>query len=151
MGLSGIFNIPGDAGMHCSSLTPATSVTRSQQVSSSRWHHPALFSPLPLQGLDPLSTEQAAEIYQLATECQALGSDLAKQLQSICRLEASHHAMAQATSHEMVLSRCLVHSAVYAVAPTTQQAEEWESSLCGLCKEANKVGRMPMTLSSHIC
>ena len=136
--LSGSFNIPGDAGMHCSSLTPATSVTGSQQVTSSGWHHPAPFSPLPLQGLDSLSTKQATEIYQLATECQALGSDLAKWFQTICGLKASHHTMAQATTHETVLSRCLVSSAAYAVAATTQQAEEQESTLRGLCEEADK-------------
>ena len=137
-GLSGSFNIPGDAGMRHSSLTPVTSVTRSQQVTSSRWHHPVPFSPLPLQGLDPLSTEQAAKIYQLATECQALGSDLAKQFQTICELKTSHHAVAQATTHEMVLSGCLVCSTAYAVATTTQQAEERELTLHRLCKEANK-------------
>ena len=133
MGLSRSFNIPGDAGMCCGSLTPVTSVARSQQVTTRRWHHPVPFSPLPLQGLDPLSTEQAAKIYQLATECQALGSDLAKQFQTICRLKASHHTIAQATTHETVLFGCLIHSAAYAVATTTQQAEEWESTLGGLC------------------
>ena len=138
-GLSGSFNSPGDAGMCCSSLTPATSVARLQQVTSSRWHHPAPFSPLPLQCLHPLSTEQAAKIYQLATECQALGSDLAKWFQTICRLEASHRAVAQATTHETVLSGCLIHSAAYAVAATIQQAEEWESTLCRLSNKANKM------------
>ena len=137
-GLSRSFNIPGDTGMHCDSLSPATSIARLQQVTSSRWHHPALFSSLPLQGMDPLGTEQATEIYQLATECQTLGSDLAKWFQTICRLETSHHAVAKATGHEMVLSGCLFHSAAYAVAATTQQAEEWESTLHGLCDEANK-------------
>ena len=97
------------------------------------------FSPFTLQSLDPLSTEQATEIYQLATECQALGSDLAKWFQTTCRFKATHHTVAQATIHEMVLSRCLVHSAAYAVAVTTQQAEEWESTLCRFCEEANKV------------
>ena len=139
MALSRSFNIPGGAGMHRSSLTPETSVTGLQQVTSSRWQHPAPFSPLPLQGLDPLSTEQAAKIYQLATECQALGSDLAKWSQTICRLKASHNTMAQATAHETVVSGCLDHSAAYAVATTNQQAEEWESTLCRLCKEANKM------------
>ena len=139
MGLSWSFNIPGDAGMCHGSLTPVTSVARLQQVSSSGWHHPAPFSPLPLQGLVPLSAEQSTEIYQLATECQALGSDLAKCFQTICGLEASHCATAQVTAHETVLSRCLIHSAAYAVAATTQQAEEWESTLHRLHNEANKV------------
>ena len=38
MGLGRSFNIPGGTGMHHSNLTPVTSVTRSQQVTSSRWH-----------------------------------------------------------------------------------------------------------------
>ena len=154
--LSSYFNLPlawHSSHSHCYSMakTTNTSVTGSQQVTSSRWHHPALFSPLPLQGLDPLSAEQATEIYQLATECQTLGSDLAKQFQTICRLEASHCTVAQATTHEMVLSRHLVYSAAYAVSATTQQAKEWESTLCRLREEAKRHGRMPMTLSSHIC
>ena len=136
--LSRSFNLPGDAGMCCGSPTPVTSIAGSQQVTSSGWHPPAPFSPLALQGMDPLSAEQAAEIYQLATECQALGFDLAKQFQTICRLKASPHTVAQATTHETMLSGCLICSAAYAVATTTQQAEEWESTLPGLCNEANK-------------
>ena len=96
-------------------------------------------SPLTLPGLDPLNAKQATEIYQLATECQALGSDLAKWFQTLCRLKATHRTTAQATTHEMVLSERLAHSTAYAVATTTQQAEEWESTLRGLCDEANKV------------
>ena len=92
-------------------------------------HQLALFFPLTLQSPDPLRAEQAAKIYQLVTECQALGSDLAKWFQTIRGLRATHCTMAQATTHETVLSRCLVHSSAYAVATTTQQAEEWESTL----------------------
>ena len=77
MGLSGSFSIPSYAGVHCSSITPVTSTARSQQVTSSRWHPPVSFSPLTLQGMDILSAEQATEVDQLTTECQALGSDLA--------------------------------------------------------------------------
>ena len=46
--------------------------------------------------------------------------------------------MAKATAHEMVVSRCLIHSTAYTVATITQQAEEWESTLHGLCIRANK-------------
>ena len=150
IGLSGSFNIPGDPGMHHGNLTPVTSVTGLQQVTSSRWHHPVPFSLLPLQGLDPLSAEQATKIYQLATECQALGSDLAKWFQTICELKASHQTVAQTTTHEMVLFRCLVCSTAYAVAATTQQAEECESTLCRLHKEANKAWKDANDIS-HIC
>ena len=150
-GLSGSFNIPGDARMRHGSLTPVTSIARLQQVTNSGWHAPAPFSPLTLQGLDPLSAKQAARIYQLVTECQALGSDLAKQFQIICRFKASHHTVAQATAHEIVLSGCLIHSTAYAVAATTQQAKEWESTLCGFCNEANKAWKdVNDTIFSHL-
>ena len=137
LGLSRSLNIPGDPRMCHDSLTPVTSIAGSQ-VTSSKWHPSAPFSPLTLQGLDPLSTKQAAKIYQLTIEYQALGFDFAKWFQTICRLKASHHTVAQATAHEMVLSRYLIHSASYAVATTTQQAKEWESTLHRLCDEANK-------------
>ena len=45
---------------------------------------------------------------------------------------------AQATDHEIVLSGHQAHSAAYGVATATQQAEQWESTLHGLRKEANK-------------
>ena len=46
--------------------------------------------------------------------------------------------MAQATTHETVLSGCQACSTAYGVATATQQAEQRESTLQGLCKEANK-------------
>ena len=124
--------------MHRGSLTPATSIAGMQQVTSSGWHPPAPFSPLTLQGLDPLSAEQATKIYQLATECQALGSDLAKWFISFCGLETLHRTMVQATAHETVLTGCLICSTAYTVAATIQQAEEWESTLHRLHDKTNK-------------
>ena len=100
MGLSRSFSIPSHAGVHHGSITPMTSVARLQQVTSSGWHQPAPFSPLTLQSMDTLSAEQAAEVYQLATKCQALGSDLAKQFQTLRGLEAMHHTAVQVTAHE---------------------------------------------------
>ena len=134
MGLSGSFSIPSYAGVCHGSITPVTSVARSQQVTSSGWHLPVPFSPLTLQGMNTLSAEQATEVYQLATEYHALGSDLAKQFQTLCGLEAMHCA----TAHETVLSGHVAHSATYGVTTTIQKAEEWELTLHGLCKEANK-------------
>ena len=49
-----------------------------------------------------------------------------------------HHATAQATAHETVLSGRVARSAAYGVTTTTQKAEEWESTLRGLHEEANK-------------
>ena len=111
----------------------------SQHITNSRWHQATPLSLLTLQGLDPLNAEQTAGIYQLATECQTLGSELAKWFQTLCRLEVSHHMAAQATAHEIVLSGCQAHSAANGVATATQQAKQWESTLRRLCKEANKV------------
>ena len=106
MQFGGSFSIPSYAGVHRGSITPATSVARLQQVTSSGWHHPASFSPLTSQGTDTLSTEQAVEIYQLTTECWALCSELAKWFQTLSGLEAMHHATAQATAHKTALGTC---------------------------------------------
>ena len=137
------FSLPGGIGIHCGSLTPTTSVSGSQHVTSSRWHQAMLLSPLTLQGLDPLNAEQAAVIFQLATECQTLGSEPTKQFQTLCRLKASHHMAAQATVHEIVLSRHQTHSAAYGVVTATQHVEQWKSTLPGLCEEPTRHGRMP--------
>ena len=132
------FSLPGSIGICHSSLIPATSVSRSQHVTSSGWHQAVPLSPLILQGMDPLNAKQATEIFQLATECQTLGSELSKWFQTLCGLEASHRAAAQATTHEIVLSGHQAHSTAYGVSTATQQAEQWELTLCGLHKEANK-------------
>ena len=138
IGLGGSFSISSYAGVCHGSITPATSVARSQQVTSSRWHQSTSFSPLTSQVTDTLSAEQATDIYQLTGECQALDSKLAKQFQTLSRLEAMHCTMAQAMAHETVLSGCVAHSATYRVPTTIQNAKEWESTLHGLHTEANK-------------
>ena len=112
MGLYGSFSYPSYTGMHCGSITPMTSIARSQQVTSySGWQPTRLFSPLLSQAMDTLSVEQAAEIYQLAAEYQALGSKLTKQFQNLSRLEAMHCPAAQATAHETINVGCMAHSA----------------------------------------
>ena len=104
---------------------------------------PAPFSLLALQGLETLSTEQAAEIYQLATESAALGSDLAKWFQAICGLKATHCAMEQTTTGETVLSspgllfslqHCLCHCHNHPAGSGVGGNPAW-----AVCKEANKV------------
>ena len=88
--------------------------------------------------MDTLSTEQTAEIYQLAAECQALGSELAKQFQNLSRPEAVHCTTAQATAHETINVGCMACSATFGMATATQTDEECESSMCRLCAEANQ-------------
>ena len=137
-GLSGSFSIPSGTGICHGSLTPATSVSGSQHITSSGWNQAMPLSPVTLQGLEPLSAKQTVGLYQLATECQTLGSELAKQFQTLCGLEASHHMAAQATAHEIVLSGRQACSTAYGVATTIKPVGQRELTLCRLCEEANK-------------
>ena len=137
-GAGNSFAFPNSLTFHCASLTPAPSTSGSQHVTSSGWHPQVPLSPLHLQGLDPLTMDQAAKLYQLATECQALGSDLAKRFHTLCSLEATHCAIAQSTAHEMVLSGCHACSTAYGLATATQSVPERELTLCRLCEAANK-------------
>ena len=138
MGMYGSFSYPSGTGMHRGSITPVTSITGSQQVTSSRWQLMGSFSPLLPQAMDTLSTEQATEIYQLAAECQALGSGLAKQFQNLSRLEAVHRATAQATAHKTINAGSMAHSTTFGIATATQTDEECESSMHRLCAKANQ-------------
>ena len=94
--------LPGPTGTGCSRVTPMTSVARSQWFTNSMWQLCGPFSPALMPAMDTLSTGQVAEIYQLATECQALGTELAKQFQNLSRLEAVHCTAAQATAHKTI-------------------------------------------------
>ena len=76
--------------------------------------------------MDTLSTEQAAEIYQLAAEYQALGSELTKQFKNLSRLQAVHCPAAQATAHETNNVGCMAHSATFVVATATQTDKKCE-------------------------
>ena len=129
------FSYPSGTGGCHGSITPTTSTAGSPQVTSSRWQPTGSFSPIPPQTMDTLSTEQAAEIYQLAAEYQALGSKLARQFQN---LEAVHHTGAQATAHETINAGCMACSTTFGVATATQTDEEHESSLFRVCAKANK-------------
>ena len=132
------FSYPSGTGVCHGSITPVTSIAGSQQVTSSRWQPTGSFSPLPPQTLDTLSTEQAAEICQLAAECQTLGSKLTKQFQNLSRLEAVHHVTAQAAAHETINAGCMACSATFGVGTATQTDEECESSMHRLRAKANQ-------------
>ena len=93
-GAGNSFAFPNSLAFCCTSLTPAPSISGLQHVTSSRWHPQVPLSPLHLQGLDPLTTDQATKLYQLAVECQALGSDLAKRFHTLCGLKTIHHVAA---------------------------------------------------------
>ena len=101
--------------------------------------------------MDTLSTEQATEIYQLAAECQALGSDLAKQFQNLSGLETMHPPAAQAAAHKTINVGCMACSTTFGVATATQKDQEHESSLHRLCAEANQTWKdVNKVIFSHL-
>ena len=118
--LYGSFSYSSPTGAGHGSITPATSVAGSQQVTSSMWQPPGPFSPPLTSAMDTLSTRQAAESYQLATECQALGVELTKQFHNLSRLEAMHCAAAQATAYKTINAGCMAHNAAFSTTAANQ-------------------------------
>ena len=135
----GSFSYPGQTGLGCGSITPATSVAGSQQVTSSMWQLPRPFSPALLPAMDTLSTGQVAEIHQLATECQALGVELTKQFQNLSGLEAVHRAMAQATAHKTINVGCMAHNAAFSAIAANQPDGDHKKFLHQSHVEADQV------------
>ena len=102
VGLYNSFSYYGLPGFSRGGATTVVSVAGSQHVSSSIWQPPGLTS---LPTMATLNAEQSTEIFNLAVECEALSTELAKQFQTLSRLEAMHYAMAQATAHETINAR----------------------------------------------
>ena len=101
--------------------------------------------------MDTLSTEQATEIYQLAAECQALGSKLAKQFQNLSGLEAMHCTAAQAVAHETINTGCMACSTTFGIATATQTDEEHKSSMGRLRAKANQAWKDAIeVICSHL-
>ena len=136
--LYGSFSHHGSAGVGHGSNTPTTSVAGSQQVTSSMWQLHRLLSPALPPATDTLNTEQAAEIYQLATKCQAVGVELTKQFQNLSRLEAMHRTMAQAMVNETINAGCMAHNAAFSTIAANQPDKDHEKFLCQFCAEANQ-------------
>ena len=88
--------------------------------------------------MDTLSARQAAEIYKLATECQAWGMELTKQFQNLSRLEAVHHATAQATAHETINAGRMVHNAPFSTITANQPDTDCKEFLCQFHTEADQ-------------
>ena len=146
--LYGSFSYPGPTGMGHSSVTPVTSVAGSQRVTSSMWQLPRLFSPPLMSAMDILSTGQAVEIYQLATECQALGMELTKQFQNLSRLETMHHAVAQATAHKTINAGHMAHNATFSTIAANQPDGDHEEFCASSMWRLTK--RIRITSSSPI-
>ena len=89
-------------------------------------------SPTLPPATDTLSTEQVVGIYQIATKCQALGVELAKQFQNLSGLEAVHCAMVQATAHETINAGHMAHNAAFSTDTANQMDKDCKKSLCQL-------------------
>ena len=148
--LCGSFSYPGPTGMGHGSITPVTSVVRSQWVASSTWQPPGLFFPTLPPATDTLSAGQVAEIYQLATECQDLGMELTKQFQNLFRLEAMHHTMAQAMAHETRNAGCMACIAAFSAITANESDVDCKKFLHQSCAEANQAWKdMNDVIFSH--
>ena len=79
------------------------------------------------------------EIFYLVAECQALGTELAKQFQTLCGLEVMHHAVAQATVHETINVGWMAKNTAYSILPDDQALDKkCEETLQQLHTEADQ-------------
>ena len=130
------FSYSGPAGFYRGRATPITSVAGSYHVSSSAWQPPGLTSPPATQ---TLSAEQSTEIFNLAVECQALSTDLAKQFQKLSGLKAMHCTTAQATANETINVGQMAQNTAYNILPDGQTWDKkHEETLQQLHAEADK-------------
>ena len=67
---------------------------------------------------------RTTEIFNLAAECQALSTELAKQFQTLSRLEAMHCTAAQAMTHETINARQMAQNVAYSVLPDDQMQDK---------------------------
>ena len=92
-----------------------------------------------LPATQTLSAEQSTEIFNLAVECQALSTELAKQFQTLSGLEVMHCAAAQATAQETINAGQMAQNAAYSVLPDGQTWDKkHEETLQQLHAKADK-------------
>ena len=86
-----------------------------------------------------LTPQQSAKVFHLGAECQAMGTQLAKEFQQLSGLEAMHHATAQATTHETINRGCVERGIAYNILMSTNAPnKKWEKTLQKLQREANQ-------------
>ena len=96
--------------------------------------------------MDTLSAEQVVGIYQLATECQALGAELAKQFQNLSRLEVVHHAMV----HKTINVGCMAYNVSFSMIAANQPDRDYEKFLHQVHAEADQAWKdMNDVIFSH--
>ena len=146
-GLYNSFSFSGPTGFFRGGATPMPSVSGSCHMSSSTWQPPGLTSSPATQ---TLNAEQSTEIFNLAAECQALSTDLAKQFQKLSGLDMMHHTMAQDTAHETINAGQLAWEVVYSTSSTLRVGQprdkKHEETMQQLHAKANKVWKDPNDL-----
>ena len=108
---SSSFNLPSYPSVGLGSLTPSVPSIAGAHHVSSTWP-PNLFPSGP--STPQLNIDQANSISNLASECQALGVRLAKDLQVLSGLEAIHHNSIQGMAHETLTLGHSARKATYA-------------------------------------
>ena len=135
------FSYIGPTDFRRGGATPTTSVAGSHHMCSSIWQPLGLTSPPAMQ---TLSAEQSTKIFNLVMECQALSAELAKQFQTLSRLEAMHHTAAQATAHQTINAGWMAQNMAYSILPDGQT---WIKSVRKPCSSSaprlTKLGRTP--------
>ena len=63
--------------------------------------------------MQTLTAEQSSKIFLLAVECQALGTNLAKQFQTISGLKVIHQAATQVTAYETISMGQMAHNMAF--------------------------------------
>ena len=136
MGLYNSFSYYDPPGFSRGGDTPMASVAGSQHVSSSIWKPHGLTSPPPMV---TLNTEQSTEIFNPVAECQALSTKLAKQFQTLSRLEVMHCTVVQATAHETINAGWMAQNAAYSILPDDQTWDKkHQKTPQQLCTKADK-------------
>ena len=129
------FNLPGYPAIRIGSLTPSVSSIAGSHHMSSTWPV-GLFTPRP--STPWLTIDQATSIFSLASECQVLSVQLAKEFHVLSGLEAMHRTSIQGTAHETLTLGHSAREATYsAILQDGITEEECEATTHCLHSEAD--------------
>ena len=76
-----------------------------------------------------MTTQQAADLYSLATKCKDLNNQLASDFQHLARQEAVDWLTTQASTQETVNARQVTRTATFTQASATQSIVEINTTL----------------------
>ena len=85
-----------------------------------------------------MTTQQMAELYNLAAKCKDINTWLACDFQHLTGQEAVDWLTAQASAQETINTGRVAHAAAFTRASATQSAPEIDATLQQLCTDANQ-------------